>query len=160
MILPDSIPYDRALAVERIRAAAAAARALPSDFYLLARADGLMNNVYDMKEALLRCRGFEEAGADGLYVPMPPSMDALRGLCASTSLPVNALAAGPYAKVSRDDFATAGVARISLGSALARRVTRTLFDVGQSILTDGDFSDLTEGATFQQIEQALEKGSS
>ncbi|WP_010139289.1 isocitrate lyase/PEP mutase family protein, partial [Oceanicola sp. S124] len=46
--------YDRALSVERIRAAAAAARALPRDFVLVARADGVMNGTYDMDEALAR----------------------------------------------------------------------------------------------------------
>jgi len=40
--------YAHDLAVDRIAAAAAAARALPRDFVLCARADGVMNGTYDM----------------------------------------------------------------------------------------------------------------
>ena len=45
--------------VERIRAAVAAARALPRDFVLVARADGVMNGIYGMDEALARVRAFD-----------------------------------------------------------------------------------------------------
>lgn len=41
--LPGAKPYAFDLAVEHIRAAAAAARALPGDFVLVARTDGIMN---------------------------------------------------------------------------------------------------------------------
>ena len=49
--LPGSGAYWFDLAVERVRAAAAAARALPRDFVLVARADGLMTGAYDVAEA-------------------------------------------------------------------------------------------------------------
>lgn len=136
--------YDFDLAVERIAAAAAAARALPGDFVLVARADGVMNGHYDQAEALRRIRAFDQAGADCLYVPMPPGPDDLAQICAATEKPVNALAAGPiYSALTRQDYADMGVARISLGGALARATHRTLFDLGTRILANGDFSGLT-----------------
>ena len=52
--LPADTPYERDIAIERIRAASAAARALPGDFVLVARADGVMNGQYDLDEALAR----------------------------------------------------------------------------------------------------------
>ena len=45
MMFPSVDAYDFDLAVERIRAAASAARALPQDFVLTARADGVMTNA-------------------------------------------------------------------------------------------------------------------
>jgi hypothetical protein len=83
------------LAVERIRAAVAAARALPRDFVLVARADGVMTGAYDLAEGIRRLRAFEAAGADCLYLPLPPDVDGLRAVCAAVRGPVNALAAGP-----------------------------------------------------------------
>ena len=141
--LPATTAYDYDLSVERIRAAADAARALPNDFVLVARADGVMNGAYDIEEALKRLRGFEEAGADCLYVPQPGSMNDLARICAATALPVNALAAGPYAKISRAQFAAIGVARISLGAALAHVTHRAIHDTAQAMFQDGDFTALS-----------------
>lgn len=158
MAYPAGTPYPRDLAIERMRAGAAAARALPRDFFFVARADGIMNNVYDLDEALARLRGFDAAGADGLYVPLPASMDDLARICAATSKPVNALAAGVYAKVSLAEFAAAGVARVSLGSALARATHRVIFDAARDMLEKGDFSALTRSISGTEIEALLEKG--
>ncbi len=96
--LPDNKAYTRDEAVERIRAAVSAARALPRDFVLVARADGVMNGHYDIDEALARIRAFDEAGADCLYVPLPKTVDDLKRVIAATEKPVNVLVAGPYAE--------------------------------------------------------------
>ncbi len=155
--LPATSAYDFDLAVERIKAASAAARALPKDFFFVARADGVMNGVYDMDEALRRIRAFDQAGADGLYVPIPPDMDALKSICAATSKPVNVLAAGHFTKIPMADFAAAGVARISLGSALARATHRTLFDATKAMFDGGDFSQLGKIGS-NTIDPLLAKG--
>ena len=153
--LPSVTPYNFDLAVERIRAAAAAARTLPNDFVLVARADGIMNGQYDIEEAFRRLKAFEDAGADCLYAPMPATMDDLKRICASTSLPINALAAGPYAKVSKAAFAEAGVARISLGSALARVTHRAIKDAADAMFGNGDFSLLSNGISGGVIDKLL-----
>ncbi len=153
--LPTTTAYDHDLAVERIRAAAAAARALPQDFVLVARADGVMNGCYDIDEAIRRIIAYEAAGADCVYVPQPASMGDLARICAATSLPVNALAAGAYAKASRAQFAAIGVARISLGAALARATHRVLHDAATAMFGDGDFSALTNTLPAEQLEKLL-----
>lgn len=153
--LPATTPYDFELSVERIRAAAAAARALPNDFMLVARADGIMNGHYDINEAIRRITAYEAAGADCLYVPLPANMDDLARICAATRLPVNALAAGPYAKVSRNEFAHAGVARISLGSALARSTHRVINDAAKAMFDSGDFSPLSHSIAGSKVDQLL-----
>ena len=155
--LPSKKPYDFDLSVERIKAASAAARALPHDFFFVARADGVMLGSYDTKEAIRRIQAFDAAGADGLYVPLPPDMDALKAICKATKKPVNVLAAGKFTKTSLADFAAAGVARISLGSALARATHKTILNAAQAMLNDGDFS-LIGGATATQIDKLLIAG--
>jgi len=151
----NAAPYGFDLAVERIRAAAAAARALAGDFVLVARADGVMERTYDMAEALRRIRAFDAAGADCLYVPLPPDMAGLRDVVAATAKPVNALAAGPFARVSRAEFAAAGIARISIGSALARVTHRAIHDAARSMFADGDFTPLSHGISGAKIDALM-----
>jgi len=155
--LPGSGAYPRVDAVERIRATAAAARALPRDFVLLARADGVMNGAYGMDEALARALAFAEAGADAVYVPLPPDMAALRRLCTAVTVPVNALAAGDFAGFTRAEFAAAGVARISLGSALARATHRVIADAAHEMFGTGRFTGLG-GIAGRTVDAMLERG--
>lgn len=156
--LPGAAPYVFELAVERIRAAAAAARSLSKDFVLVARADGVMNGTYDLAEGLKRIRAFDEVGADCLYIPCPASIDDLRTICASTKKPVNALAVGSFTKLSVQDFANLGVARISLGSALARATHRLMHDAAASMFDNGDFSKLAHGISGAKIDEIMKRG--
>ena len=71
---------------------------------------------------------------------------------------VLALAAGPFAKINRDTFAAIGVARISLGSALAKVTHASLLKAARGILNDGDFSELLNGASGDEIEALLTHG--
>lgn len=142
-------------AVERVQAGAAAARALGRDFVFVARADGVMNGAYDMEEALRRIRAFDAAGADCLYVPLPPSMEDLARVCAATDKPVNALAAGHFAQVKRAEFAAIGVGRISLGAALARVAQGAFMRAARHILAEGDFSDFAGAASGAEVDEML-----
>ncbi len=154
--LPDARPYAFDLAVERIRAASAAARALPQDFVLVARADGLMNGTYDVNEAEQRLLAFAAAGADCVYAPMPETLADLQRLVRCTDVPFNALAVGAFATQRRADFAALGVARISLGTGLLRRLQATLLCVGQRMLGDGNFADMLDNANGDHIDQMME----
>lgn len=147
--------YDFDLAVERVRAASSAARALSADFFFVARADGVMTGAYDIEEALRRIRAFDAAGADGLYVPLPKTMDDLKRIIDATDKPVNVLAAGPYAKHTLAEYAALGAARISLGSALARATQRVIHDASLSMFGDGDFTALTKGISGVEVDKLL-----
>ncbi len=153
--LPDDRAYTFDEAVERIRSAASAARALPQDFVLVARADGVMNGHYDIDEALRRIIAFDQAGADCLYVPMPKTMDDLKRVLAATRKPVNVLVAGPYAKTPLSGYAAMGAARLSLGSALARVTHRAIIDAAQSFFGSGDFGPLTQAMPGDQVDKLL-----
>jgi 2-methylisocitrate lyase-like PEP mutase family enzyme len=65
----DNPLYDFHLAVERIAAAAQAARALPFSFILTARAHNLLYGDPNVDDTIRRLQAFEEAGADVLFAP-------------------------------------------------------------------------------------------
>ncbi|MCI5074430.1 isocitrate lyase/phosphoenolpyruvate mutase family protein [Oricola sp.] len=158
MMIDGSPAYPFQQAVDRVAAAADAARSLGRPFVFCARADGVMNGAYDVDEAIRRIRAFEAAGADLLYVPLPPTMESLVQIVKSVSKPVNALAAGRFARYSKSDFEAAGVRRISVGSAIARATQQVLVDATTAMLDDGDFSPLTKAASGKAIDFMLQAG--
>lgn len=150
--------YEFDLAVERIRAAASAARGLGRPFVLVARADGVMNGVYDLAEGIRRLQAFETAGVDCLYLPGPPGKAELARVLASVSAPVNALAAGPLQNMTVAELADMGVRRISTGSQIARVTHAAIRDCMGAMLTEGHFEPLKQSASGGDIDVLLNKG--
>ena len=155
--LPSDGAYPFDLAVERVKAAVSAARALGFPFVLTARADGVLTKAYDPAEALRRLAAFAEEGADVLYAPFLPMEDQARA-CA-LGKPVNALAAGPFAKVRLSEFAAAGVARISIGGGLSRLAYTAVRDTAKAMFGAGDFSALAGAMGSREAEGLLAAGS-
>ncbi|MCB1461709.1 MAG: isocitrate lyase/phosphoenolpyruvate mutase family protein [Nitratireductor sp.] len=150
--------YGFELAVERIAAAADAAKSLADPFVLCARADGVMNGSYDMEEAVRRIVAYEKAGADLVYVPLVPDIDALERVVESVSVPVNALAAGAVAKLKVGQIAELGVRRISVGSQIARLTHAAIRDAMNAIVRDGHFAPFEGGMGGGAVNELLEKG--
>src|SRR3954467_12177849 len=84
--------YDFNLAVERIGAAAEAARKLPFPFMLTARAHHLLYDPNSLDEVIRRLQAFEKAGADVLFAPALPDIASVRTLCSSIIKPFNFMA--------------------------------------------------------------------
>jgi 2-methylisocitrate lyase-like PEP mutase family enzyme len=147
------------LAVERIRAGVSAARALGRPFIFCARADGVMNGSYDLAEGIRRLQAFEAAGADLLYLPVPPGRAELAKVLASVTKPVNALAAGPLKQLAVPDLAAMGVRRISTGSQIARLTHAAIRDSVSAMLGEGLFAPLMGTASGDDIDALLLKGS-
>lgn len=152
---PAKPSYDFDIAVERMRAAVEAAEALPFDFTVCARADGVLIGSYDVEEAIRRLQAYEEIGAHCVYCPIPPTMDDLARICASVAVPVNILCAGSFVKYSRDDFAKIGAARISIGGALARSTHRVVNDIALAMLDKGDFSGLGHSISGGKVDAMM-----
>lgn len=151
--------YEFDLAVDRIRAAAESARSMKGPFVLCARADGVMNGSYDMDEAVRRVKAFAGAGADLVYVPVVPDIDALHAVVSATDKPVNALAAGMLVSMTVPEIAATGVRRISVGSQIARLTHATTRDAMHSIFGEGSFKIFESTAVENEIDQLLEVGS-
>ncbi|WP_224814336.1 oxaloacetate decarboxylase [Hasllibacter sp. MH4015] len=150
--------YDFDLAVEKVRAGVGAARALGRPFVLTARADGVMNGIYDLDEGIRRLQAFEAAGADCLYLPVPPGRAELAQVLGAVSAPVNALAVGPLQDLSVAELAAMGVRRISLGSQVARLTHAAIRD-GMAGLMAGDLTPFKGSASGDEIDAMLREGS-
>lgn len=149
--VPDLHAYAFDLALARIEAAVAAARAV--GIVLTARADGWLMQSYDQAEALRRCEAFAKAGADVIYAPLVDS-ETIRAL-AATGTPVNLLAAGAMRELSRDEMGALGAARISIGGGLARITHRVIIDGTRAMLERGDFTGLKGGARTSDVDAML-----
>jgi 2-methylisocitrate lyase-like PEP mutase family enzyme len=158
-MVPGNAPYAFDLAVERIKAGVGAARALGRAFIFCARADGVMHGTYDLAEGIRRLQAFEAAGADLLYLPVPPGKAELARVLASVTKPVNALAAGPLKQLTVAELATMGVRRISTGSQIARLTHAAIRDATSAMLGQGSFAPLTGTADGDEIDALLLKGS-
>ncbi len=108
--------HDFDAAVARMRATASAAR---GRILLTGRTDNFLNGRPDLDDTIRRLTAFADVGADVLYAPGLPDMEAIRAVVRAVApKPVNVLI-GPGLQVT--ELATAGVRRVSLGAALYRR---------------------------------------
>ena len=126
------------LAVERIRAAAEAARGRP--FLVTARAENFLYGRPDLNDTIARLQAFAEAGADVLYAPGLPDLAAIRTVCGAVDRPVNVVMglSGPNYTVA--ELAKAGVRRISTGGSLARAALGALIRAGREMREAGTFT--------------------
>ena len=136
---PDHPLYDLPLAVERIAGAAEAARALPFPFTLTARAHNLLYPNASLDQTIHRLQEFERAGADVLFAPGLPDVDAVRAVCAAVSKPVNFMVGIKGRSFSVGELAAAGVRRISLATSLYRVAMTALIDAASEVKDTGNF---------------------
>ena len=125
------------LSVERVAAAAEQAATLP--FLLTARAENHIYGRPDLDDTIRRLQAFEKAGADVLYAPGLPSLDAIRTVCASLTKPVNVLMglSGPTWSVA--ELEEAGARRISVGGSFARAALGAFVRAAKEVKDHGTF---------------------
>lgn len=112
--------YDFAHAVERVAAAAEAARTSPVPFVLVARTENFVRGIDDLDDTIRRLQAFEQAGADVLFAPGLPSLEAVRMVCAALKKPVNFMVGIKTKSFSVAELEAAGVRRISLATGMYR----------------------------------------
>src|SRR6266851_567408 len=143
--------YDVRLAVERIAAAAQAARALHFPFLLTARAHNLLYAAPSLDDTISRLQAFERAGADVLFAPGLPDLAAVRAVCAAVSKPVNFMAGIKGKSFSVAELQEAGVRRISLATSLYRAAMSGLLDAAREVNEKGSFGYLERSLTTPQL---------
>lgn len=144
--------YDHAHAIERVTAAVEAARSLPFPFILVARAENFLHGRPDLDDTIMRLQAFAAAGADVLYAPGLPGLEAIRAVCSAVApRPVNALAGGKDSALSVASLAAAGVRRISLGSALSRAALGAFLRAAREITDKGTFTFGDDAASFAEL---------
>jgi 2-methylisocitrate lyase-like PEP mutase family enzyme len=130
--------YDFSLAVERV--AATAKTAHDCDFVLTARSENFLHGRPDLDDTIRRLQAFAEAGADILYAPGLPDLEAIRKVCASVSKPVNVVMGLKGPTFSVEELAAVGVKRISVGGSLARAALGAFVRAAREVKEKGTFT--------------------
>jgi 2-methylisocitrate lyase-like PEP mutase family enzyme len=152
---PDSPLYEEQLAVERIAAAAQAARALPFPFMLTARAHNFLYPAPKMDETIRRLQAFERAGADVLFAPGLPDLAGVRTVCDAVSKPFNFMVGIPGKSFSVAELAAAGVKRISLAGSLYRAAMTAFLDAAREVKDFGTFGFLDRSVTTAELNRLM-----
>ena len=151
----DSPLYDVRLAVERIAAAAQAARALPFPFMLTARTHNFLYADPRLEDTISRLQAFEKAGADVLFAPGLPDLAAVRAVCAAVSKPVNFMVGIKGKSFSVGELAAAGVRRISLATSLYRAAMTGFLDAARQVKDTGQFGFLDRCVTTPELNRLM-----
>ena len=150
--------YDLNLAVERIAAAVEAACAQNIHFTLTARAENFLHGRRDLDDTITRLQAFEKAGADVLYAPGLPSLEAIREVCAAVSRPVNVVAGLGGTLFSLQQLADAGVKRVSVGSALSRAALGVFVRAAREMKDLGTFDFAREALPYAEANAVMKAG--
>lgn len=150
--------YDFNHAVERMAAAAEAARSLPFPFILVGRAEALLHGRNDLDDIIKRLQAFEQAGADALFAPGLIKAEDIRLVCKSVRKPVNVIMGFQSASFSVADLAALGVKRISVGSALARAALGAALRGAQEIKDQGTFRFAAQALSYQDANNLVSFG--
>lgn len=147
-------PLERA--VERVKAAVAAARSLPFPFMLVARAENYLHGRPDLPDTIRRLQAFAAAGADVLYAPGLKSRDDIAAVVnAVAPKPVNVLAVA--GGLPRDELAAVGVRRISVGGALTRAALGAVMRAAEEMTTKGTFEFLDQAIPHAKLNAAFKR---
>jgi len=152
---PDRPLYDFELAVDRIAAAAKAARGLPFPFLVTARAHNFLYAAPSLEDTISRLQAFERAGADVLFAPGLPDLTAVRAVCAAVSKPVNFMAGIKGKSFSVSELAAAGVRRISLATSLYRAAMTGFLDAARQVKETGEFGFLDRCVTTPELHKLM-----
>jgi 2-methylisocitrate lyase-like PEP mutase family enzyme len=146
--------FERAAAVERVRAARVALDADGRGVLLTARCEAwLVGDPEPARTAIDRLVAYADAGAECLYAPGVRDLPTIRAIVAAVApKPVNVLVSAPGTGLSVASLADAGVRRISVGSALARVAWRAFLDAARRIAASGEFDALAGAAPFAELD--------
>jgi 2-methylisocitrate lyase-like PEP mutase family enzyme len=143
---PQAPIYDFTEAVERVAAAVEVTRQLAAQgrpFTLTARAENFLNERPDLDDTIRRLQAFEAAGADVLFAPGLPSLDAVKTVASALTKPLSFMVGIPGKSFSVAELEAAGVRRISLATSLYRAAMKGMKSAAEEIRRDGTFTYLS-----------------
>src|SRR5688572_9084800 len=131
--------YEFGHALERVAAAAKAARSLPFPFTLTARSENFLRGKPDLEDTIKRLQAYEQAGADVLMAPGLPDLESVRKVCAALSKPFNFMAGIKGKSFSVPELQAAGVRRVSLATSLWRMAMSGAIEAAREVKEKGSF---------------------
>jgi len=136
--------YERAFAIERIKAARSAIDADNSGVLLTGRCEGFLVGQADLDMVIDRLNAYSEAGADCLYAPGIKTKEQISAVVKAVHpKPVNLLIGASGLSVA--EAADLGVRRISVGGTLARTAWAGFMKASKEMAEQGTFSELANG---------------
>lgn len=145
--------YDFGHAVERVAAAAEAAR---GRFVLTARAENFLRGRPDLDDTLRRLQAYAQAGAEVLFAPGLPDLDAVRAVCAAVDKPVSFMAGIRGRSFPVAELEAAGVRRISFATSLYRAAMSGLLEAAREAKEQGRFGYVERVLTSAELNAYLE----
>jgi 2-methylisocitrate lyase-like PEP mutase family enzyme len=154
---PDEPLIDLQLAVEKIKAARAAAAQQHVQIVLNARTDVYLlpggDPDGDYSETLRRLVGYREAGADCVFAPGLKDADTIGRLVKAVNCPLNILAVPGTPSIP--ELEKLGVARVSLGSGPMRATLGLLRRVAEELKTSGTYSAMDGAVPYAEVNKLL-----
>lgn len=147
--------YEHEFAVERVRAAAEAARSLDFPFTFTARCENYLAGRPDLKDTINRLQAYQEAGADVLFAPGLASSDDIKAVVRSVDRPVNVIMGLQGVRLSLAELSGLGVKRISVGSALSRTALGAFIRAALEMRDHGTFTFAKEAISFREVMDML-----
>jgi len=144
--------YSFELSVERVQAAAKAARSLAFPFTLTARAENLIYGRIDLADTIRRLKAYADAGADVLFAPGLQTREEIETVVKAVApRPLNVVMGLSNTDFSLNELADLGVKRVSLGSSLARAAYGAFFRAAGEISQKGSFSFARETISYADM---------
>jgi 2-methylisocitrate lyase-like PEP mutase family enzyme len=148
--------YDIGLAAERVAASVQAARALPFPFTLTARAENYLRGNPNLEDTIKRLQAFEKAGADVLFAPGLPDLEAVRAVCTAISKPFNFMVGIKGKSFTVAELTAAGVKRISLATSLYREAMSGLVNAAREVKDKGTFGYLDRSLSTPELNNFMQ----
>jgi len=132
--------YPIELAAARVAAAVRAAQSLSfAGFSVTARAENFFRGHPDLADTIARLKAYEAAGADVLFAPALPDLDAVRAVCAAVTKPVNFMVGMKGKSWDLATLESAGVRRVSLATSLWRAAMAGVRAAATEVQDSGTF---------------------
>ncbi|MCI3929013.1 isocitrate lyase/PEP mutase family protein [Streptomyces sp. AN091965] len=155
--LEDGRPDGTLTAVDAQCALIRAVKAAAPDLFVNARTDTYWLAAGGAPETERRLAAYQEAGADGVFVPGVRDEAVIAGLVGALDVPLNVLHAPDGLSPAR--LADLGVRRVSTGSLLFRAAVQQAVDVAQEFLRGAARPrDVLSYADAQDLATAFEPG--
>lgn len=148
---------DPSLLCAKIEAVKRAASRSGTSLFVNARTDVYLRELVGaelaLEETLARAKRYQDAGADGLFVPWVYDDNTIRQLATGTPLPLNVLARTDLP--AADKLRSLGVRRLSAGSALARRSFDNTGALATRFLKTGESEGMVDGPLTHAVINTL-----
>jgi 2-methylisocitrate lyase-like PEP mutase family enzyme len=146
----DVIPTE--LMEQKLRAAAAARRS--KDTFLIARTDA--RAIHGLDEALRRAERYVKAGADGIFIEAPLTVEELARIGREVEVPqfCNMLTSGKTPILTNKELYDMGFEMVVHGITLVMKVAKTMRDALQELKAD-KLSFQNDSVTFEEFKKIM-----